>query len=57
VKELRAMLESWFSEYVIPDMDGLKYNATGYGQLRPIGEKWEDGNEPFDGKDLPLTDK
>jgi hypothetical protein len=33
---------------VIPDIDGRIYNVTGYGQLRPVGRKWEDGKEPFE---------
>ena len=48
VKELRDKMETWFSEYVIPDFDGRKYNVAGYGQLRPVGKKWEGGETPFD---------
>ena len=48
VKELRDKMETWFSQYVIPDIDGRRYNVTGYGQLRPVGKKWEGGEAPFD---------
>lgn len=49
IKDLKDELETWFKEYVIPDIDGLSYNVTGYGQLRPVGKKWDDGKEPFSG--------
>ena len=48
MKELRDKMETWFNEYVFPDIDGRKHNVTGYGQLRPVGEKWEGGEAPFD---------
>ena len=48
IKELRDKMETLFSQYVIPDIDGRKYNVTGYGQLRPVGKKWEGGETPFD---------
>ena len=47
VKDLREEMEEWFDEYVIPDINGRMYNVTGYGQLRPVGRKWEDGEAPF----------
>jgi hypothetical protein len=47
MKDLKEEMEKWFKEYVIPDIDGRIYNVTGYGQLRPVGRKWEDGKEPF----------
>ena len=48
VTELRARMEAWFDRYVEPDKDGLAYNVTGAGQVRPVGKKWEDGTDPFD---------
>ncbi len=47
VKDLKGEMDTWFEEYVIPDIDGRIYNVKGYGQLRPVGRKWEDGKEPF----------
>ena len=49
VEDLKKKMETWFQQYVIPDMDGRMYNVAGYGQLRPVGAKWEDGHAPFDG--------
>ena len=37
-------METWFQQYVIPDMDGRMCDVAGYGQLRPVGAKWEDGH-------------
>ena len=48
VKDLKEKMETWFQKYVIPDMDGRIYNVKGYGQLRPVGAKWKDGQAPFD---------
>ena len=41
-------MEEWFDRYVEPDKDGLAYNISGAGQVRPVGKKWEDGTDPFD---------
>ena len=49
VEDLKKKTETWFQQYVIPDMDGRMFNVAGYGQLRPVGAKWEDGHAPFDG--------
>ena len=48
VEDLKKKMETWFQQYVIPDMDGRMYNVAGYGQLR-VGAKREDGHAPFDG--------
>ncbi|MCY4482723.1 MAG: sulfatase-like hydrolase/transferase [Spirochaetaceae bacterium] len=48
IKELRGQMEEWFDRYVEPDKDGLAYHVTGAGQVRPVGNKWEDGTDPFD---------
>ena len=47
IAEMKGMLEDWFDRYVDPDRDGLKWNVTGLGQMRPVGGKWEDEREPF----------
>ena len=48
IKELRGQMEEWFDRYVEPDKDGLAFNVSGAGQVRPVGKKWEDGTDPFD---------
>ena len=48
VSHLKKAMETWFKEYVIPDLDGRMYNVTGYGQSRPVGSKWDDGKDPFE---------
>lgn len=48
VKDLKEKMETWFQKYVIPDMNGHIYNVAGYGQLRPVGAKWKDGQAPSD---------
>ena len=48
VNHLKRAMETWFKEYVIPDLDGRMYNVTGYGQSRPVGSKWDDGKDPFE---------
>ena len=47
IQDLKKQMEDWFTQYVIPDKNGREYNVTGSGQLRPVGRKWEDGQEPF----------
>jgi hypothetical protein len=39
-------MEDWFNKYVIADKDGIACHV-GAGQNRPVGNKWEDGTEPF----------
>ncbi len=50
IKDMRNQMESWFSEFSIPEKDGRDYIVKGTGQLRPVGRKWEDGSEPFAAK-------
>jgi len=47
VRELKNRMEEWFAEYVNPDKDGMKYDVTGLGQMRPVGKAWDNDNEPF----------
>ncbi|MBT4500179.1 MAG: sulfatase-like hydrolase/transferase [Gemmatimonadetes bacterium] len=47
ITELKARLESWFTRYVDPDKDGHKFDVTGNGQMRPVGQKWNNGSSPF----------
>jgi len=46
IKDLRGQMEDWFNKYVIADKDGIACHV-GAGQNRPVGNKWEDGTEPF----------
>lgn len=47
IGEMKQAMEDWFNEYVNPDKDGLKYNVTGSGQMRPVGKDWDNQKEPF----------
>lgn len=47
IGELQARLEAWYARFVVPERDGRDYQVTGKGQLRPVGGKWEDGEQPF----------
>ena len=55
VNDMRNQMEEWFAKYVIREKDGLAYNVTGAGQVRPVGKKWEDGTEPFDPVSTPTA--
>lgn len=46
IRDLRAQMEAWFEEYVVPDKDGIGFDV-GAGQNRPVGVKWEDGTDAF----------
>jgi arylsulfatase A-like enzyme len=47
IGEQQARLEAWYARFVVPERDGRDYQVTGKGQLRPVGGKWEDGEQPF----------
>jgi arylsulfatase A-like enzyme len=47
ISEMKRTMEDWFAEYVDPDRDGLKYDVTGSGQMRPVGKHWDNEVEPF----------
>ena len=47
IDEMKQAMDDWFAEYVDPDKDGLKYNVTGSGQMRPVGKDWDNEEEPF----------
>lgn len=47
IEEMKQAMEKWFEEHVDPNKDGLKYDVTGSGQMRPVGKKWDDETEPF----------
>jgi arylsulfatase A-like enzyme len=47
VAEMKEMLETWFDRFVRPEKDGKDRGVSGGGQLRPVGNGWEDGNSPF----------
>lgn len=42
IVQMEQMLEGWFARYVDPDVDGLKQEVTGRGQLRPVFPDWQD---------------
>ena len=44
---MKRTMEDWFAEYADPDRDGLKYDVTGSGQMRPVGKDWDNEEEPF----------
>ena len=47
IKALQALLEAFFARYVEAEKDGSDYPVRGAGQMRPLGERWADGGEPF----------
>jgi choline-sulfatase len=47
VTEMKGMLETWFEKYVRPKKDGKAIGVSGGGQLRPVGDEWEDGSPRF----------
>ncbi|MBD3181493.1 sulfatase-like hydrolase/transferase [Candidatus Poribacteria bacterium] len=47
IKEMKAEMENWFDKYVESDKDGLKYDVSGKGQIRPVGDNWSMDKEPF----------
>ena len=42
-----VMLDEWFARYVDADVDGLKQNVTGSGQMRPVGAEWDDARPTY----------
>jgi arylsulfatase A-like enzyme len=40
IAEMEQMLEDWFARYVDPQVDGVKQDVTGRGQLRPVFPTW-----------------
>jgi len=47
IRELSARLDQWFARYVDPEMDGLKQQVNGLGQMRPVGPRWDDGRPAY----------
>ena len=47
IEELQSRLEAWFTHFTTPERDGREYDVKGYGQLRPIGRRWNNGDQPF----------
>jgi hypothetical protein len=47
ISEMSQAMEDWFKEYVDPHRDGLKYDVSGSGQMRPVGKEWDSEVEPF----------
>ena len=47
IKTMKTQMETWFTTYTVPDKDGRDYTVSGAGQLRPVGQKWEDARKPF----------
>ena len=47
IREMSQAMEDWFKEYVDPHRDGLKYDVSGSGQMRPVGKEWDNEVEPF----------
>ena len=48
LRYLRRRLRQWFSNWVDPDMDGLKQQVSSRGQLRPLLPDWEGRGRAFD---------
>tara|TARA_B100000029_G_scaffold516824_1_gene635340 strand:+ start:56120 stop:57526 length:1407 start_codon:yes stop_codon:yes gene_type:complete len=40
-------LETWFDQFAVPDKDGRSRPVTGQGQLRPVGNEWDDKSPDF----------
>jgi arylsulfatase A-like enzyme len=47
IGELQGRLEAWFARFTELGRDGRHYDVTGHGQLRPVGGRWQDGDQPF----------
>ncbi len=46
IQELRSRMDGWFERYVVPELDGNRMPALGYGQDGPAREQNE-GGRPF----------
>jgi hypothetical protein len=44
---MKQAIEDWFEKYSETDKDGLKYDVTGFGQMRPVGKEWDSEVRPF----------
>lgn len=42
IAQMGQLMEGWFARYVDPDVDGLKQDVTGLGQLHPVFPAWQD---------------
>jgi len=51
IRELRGEMEAWFARYVDPEVDGLKQDVTGEGQLRPVFREWADDAPAYFGEE------
>ena len=47
IGELQGRLEAWFARFTAPERDGREYDVKGHGQLRPVGRRWNNGDQPF----------
>ena len=47
IREMRETMEAWFARYVDPEVDGLKQDVTGLGQLRPVFPEWDNGSPAY----------
>ena len=47
IGELQGRLEAWFARFTAPGRDGREYDVKGHGQLRPVGRRWNNGDQPF----------
>lgn len=47
ISDLKGIMFDWFDRYVVPERDGMNYEVTGLGQMRPIGMKSVDDRELF----------
>jgi arylsulfatase A-like enzyme len=47
IGELQGRLEAWFARFTAPGRDGREYDVKGHGQLRPVGGRWNNGDQPF----------
>ena len=53
IRDLKGILQDWFTTYADPDKDGLDRGVSGGGQLRRIGKGFDDGSEAFAGHYKP----
>ena len=47
IGKLQGRLEAWFARFTAPGRDGREYDVKGHGQLRPVGGRWNNGDQPF----------
>lgn len=48
IRELRQKMEAWFAQHVDPEVDGMRQDVTGLGQLRPVFDRYDDGSPAYE---------